>query len=323
MHANHSVEEFIVVGFTILTHYHQILFILLLILYLIIVTSNSITCYAIFHEPRLHTPMYFLIGVLSIIEISIVTAGYPTLFAVVLVGKAHISFTICLMQMYIIHSIIITENCLLNIMAYDRYLAINNPLRYHSIMTSRFCKILIHGCWLFGFLAPLALLILVSRAAFCGPNEIQHIVCDSSPLLTLSCEDNSLNVMADLVTSSFTLIFTFLSTVMTYTRILFTIFKMRTSQERKKAYSICATHLIMAIIFYGSVTFMYIKLQINYSTEYDLATAIHHFVLAPFFTPLIYSLCSKEVKNFLIKCFCSNKLSSADMQISRKTSSHQ
>ncbi|XP_053330353.1 olfactory receptor 6N1-like [Spea bombifrons] len=316
MYINHSIEGFIIVGFTNMNQYHKILFTPVVFLYIFIVLCNAVTSFAIFYEPRLHTPMYFLIGVLSVIEILIVTTGYPNLFAIVLVGNSYISFNNCLLQMYVFHSLLITENCLLNVMAYDRYLAIGNPLRYHSIMTFKFCKILIFGCWVFGFATPLGLLILVSRMPFCGPNEIRHLVCDSSPLLTLSCANNTLNVIVDLIISSFTLILTFVSVVITYIRILVRIMKMKTTEERKKAFSICASHLIMAVVFYGSVAFMYVQLQINYSTEYDLATAIHHFVLAPFFTPLIYGFRSREMRNFIIKCTRQKRRFSRNVRIS-------
>ncbi|KAM4690439.1 olfactory receptor 6N1-like [Rhinophrynus dorsalis] len=303
MMSNQSVSNFIIVGFSKIAQYQQLLSTLLLLLYFVIIIGNGIISFVILYDHRLHSPMYFLICTLSVIDVGIVTSVYPTLFSIVSTGKAQISFRCCLLQMYTFHSLVITENFLVNVMAYDRYIAIANALRYHAIMTSKFCKTLIYGCWLFGFMIPLILLILVSNIPFCGPNTIQHLFCDSSPLLSLSCENSSLNIIVDFAISSFTLTLTSLSIVMTYIKILFTIMKMRTKEERRKAFATCASHLIAAIFFYGSVAFMYIKLQISYSPEYDLATAIHHSVLTPLFSPLIYSFRSREIKNSIKKWF--------------------
>ncbi|XP_075462846.1 olfactory receptor 6N1-like [Ascaphus truei] len=302
MESNQSITEFIIVGFSNISSYHPLLFTLLLLLYFVIIIGNAVISFLILCDPHLHLPMYFFICTLSILEM-VVTAVYPTLFAIVLEGKARISFSSCLLQMYIFHSLVITENYLLSIMAYDRYVAICNSLRYHAIMTSKFCKALVSGCWLFGFMTPLLLLILVSRMPFCGSKEIHHLFCDSSPLLTLACADNSLNVIVDLAISSLTIIVTSIFILMTYTKILVAIMKMRTAEERRKAFSTCASHLIVVLVFYGSVAFMYIQLQISYSPAYDLATAIHHSLLTPLFSPIIYSLRSKEIKNSLKKYF--------------------
>ncbi|XP_075048029.1 olfactory receptor 6N1-like [Mixophyes fleayi] len=252
--------------------------------------------------------MYFFISTLSVVEISIVTTVYPTLFALFLNGKAYISFNCCFLQMYAFDAFLITENYLLSVMAYDRYIAICYALRYHTIMTLKFCKILICLCWLFGFLIPLVMIIMVTRLPFCGPNEIEHIYCDSSPLLTLACSNSALDVSMDLTVSSFTIVFNSVLIGIIYINILITILKMKTSEERKKAFSTCVSHLIMALVFYGSVAFMYIQLQASYSPEYDLATAIHQSTLTPLLSPLIYSFRNKEIKNFIKKQLYSKTL---------------
>ncbi|XP_075139576.1 olfactory receptor 6N2-like [Leptodactylus fuscus] len=247
--------------------------------------------------------MYYFLFTLSLTEIGIVTTVYPTLLTLVLEGTAYISFNGCFTQMYIFHSLVISENFLLSAMAYDRYIAICQALRYHTIMTMRSCKMLILLCSILGFLTPLPLLIMVSRLPFCGPNTIQHLFCDSAPLLTLACANNHVNIILDLMISSLTITLTSLSIFVTYINILISILKMKTSEERKKAFSTCASHLIMAFLFYGSISFMYIELQTNYSSQYDLATAIHHSVLTPLFSPLIYSFRNKDILNFLKRSF--------------------
>ncbi|XP_068111007.1 olfactory receptor 6N1-like [Hyperolius riggenbachi] len=229
----------------------------------------------------------------------IVITVYPTIFPIVLNGKAHVSFNCCFLQMYIFHSLIITENYLLNIMAYDRYIAICKALHYHSIMTLHLSKTLIYLCWIIGFITPLTWVILGYNLPFCGPNEIQHLFCDSSPLLDLACTTNDVTVLIDLIISSFTIILTSVSITATYASILVRILKMKISEDRKKALSTCASSLIISVVFYGSAALMYIQLQRSYSPEYDFATAIHHSFLTPLLSLLVYSFRNKDIKNFL------------------------
>ncbi|XP_075700768.1 olfactory receptor 6N2-like [Rhinoderma darwinii] len=301
MYKNQTITEFIVVGFASITNYHAFLFVLFLFLYIIITTGNGITFAVIVLDYHLHIPMYFFIGTLSIVEICIVTTVYPTLFALFLKGREYISFNYCLLQMYAFDAFLITENYLLSIMAYDQYVAISKALRYHTIMTLKFCNLLICLCWLLGFLSPLAMIIMISGLPFCGPNEIEHLFCDSSPLLTLSCANSNVDVTMDLSVSSFSIILNSIFIVLIYTNILVTILKMKTSEERKKAFSTCMSHLLMSLFFYGSVAFMYINLQSTYSPDYDLAVSIHHSVFTPLLSPLVYSFRNKEIKNFLKK----------------------
>ncbi|KAM5129391.1 olfactory receptor 6N1-like [Mantella aurantiaca] len=255
----------------------------------------------IIFDSHLHTPMYFFICTLSVVEICIVTTVYPTMLVLFLEKKVYISLDYCFFQMYTFDAFLVTENYLLTAMAFDRYVAICWALRYHTIITLKTCKVLICLCWLLGFLSPLAMIIMVYRLPYCGPNIVEHIFCDSAPLLTLACSNSNLDVTMDLSVSSFTIIFNSILIVFIYSNILFTILKMRTSVERKKAFSTCTSHLIMSLVFYGSVAFMYIQLQRSYSPEYDLASAIHQSVLTPLLSPFVYSFRHKEIRRFLKK----------------------
>ncbi|XP_073493268.1 olfactory receptor 6N2-like [Phyllobates terribilis] len=301
MFNNRSVSEFVLVGFTSITHYHSILFILFFFLYIIITTGNGITFAVIVLNYRLHTPMYHFIAALSIIEICIVTTVYPTIFELFLKGRAYIPFDYCFFQMYSFDAFLITENYLLSIMAFDRFVAICKALRYQAIMTLKLCKILICLCWLLGLLSPLFMIAMVYQLPFCGPNEIEHLFCDSSPLLSLACANSNLDVTMDLSVSSFSIILNSIFIVLIYAKILATILKMKTSEERRKAFSTCMSHLFMSLFFYGSVVFMYINLQSMYSPAYDLAASIHHSVFTPLLSPLVYSFRNKQIKNFLKK----------------------
>ncbi|CAI9614726.1 unnamed protein product [Staurois parvus] len=301
MFINQSVTEFVIVGFKDIAdqYNHTLFFLLIIFLYIFISCGNAVVVLVIIFESRLHKPMYLFICTLSVVEICIVSTVYPTLLALFFKGKAYISFDHCFLQMYAFDAFLVMENYLLTAMAFDRYVAICKALQYHTIMTLKTCKILICLCWLLGFLSPLGTVILVYRLPYCGPNVVEHIFCDSSPLLTLACSNSDINVAMDLSVSSFTVILNSIFIVIIYSNILFVILKMRTSVERKKAFSTCTSHLIMSLIFYGSVAFMYIQLQESYSAEYDLASAIHQSVLTPLLSPLVYSFRNKEIKSFL------------------------
>ncbi|XP_069805679.1 olfactory receptor 6N1-like [Dendropsophus ebraccatus] len=301
MYNNQSVVEFIVVGFTDITPFHTLLFILFFSLFLIITAGNGIIFAVVVLDYHLHTPMYLFIGTLSFVEICIVITVYPTIFILFLKGRANINVNFCFLQMYAFDAFLVTENYLLSIMAYDRYLAICKALRYHTIMTLKSSKILICLCWFLGLLSPLAMIIMVSHLPFCGPNEIEHLFCDSSPLLTLACASSKLDVTMDLSVSSFSIILNSIIITLIYINILVTILKMKTSEERRKAFSTCLSHLLMSLFYYGSVAFLYMNLQSTYSPAYDLAASIHHSVFTPLLSPLVYSFRNKEIKNFLKK----------------------
>ncbi|XP_068121713.1 olfactory receptor 6N1-like [Hyperolius riggenbachi] len=296
---NQSVSEFVIIGFDYFTPYLELFFPLFLCLFIFITVGNGIVMLVILVNSRLHKPMYLFICALSVAEIGIVTTVYPTMLALFLGGKTSISFGFCLLQMYAFDMFLVTENFHLAVMAFDRYVAICLALRYHMIMTLKTSRTLIFSCWLVGFLSPLAMILLVAQLPFCGPNEVEHIFCDAAPLLTLACTSTNLDVTMDLTVSSVTIILNSIFIVFIYTNILFVILKMRTSEERNKAFSTCTSHLVMACVFYGSAAFMYIQLQQSYSSEYDLAAAIHHSVLTPLLSPLVYSFRNKEISNCL------------------------
>ncbi|KAM4663624.1 olfactory receptor 6N2-like [Discoglossus pictus] len=210
--------------------------------------------------------------------------------------------------MYLFHSLGITENYMLNVMAYDRYVAICNPLQYHVIMTSKFCKILICSCWFIGFMSPLSLLILLSQLSFCGSNEIFHVFCDSSPLLNLACVDTSASHILDFAIGLGMIIITSAFILLIYVRIMVTILNMKLAEERKRAFSTCFSHFVIVLIFYASVAFMYTVLHGDYTAELEQAVAINYSVLTPLFNPIIYSFRNKEIKNGLKKIFQPMKL---------------
>jgi olfactory receptor len=162
-------------------------------------------------------------------------------------------------------------------------------------MTSTLCAKMAAGCWTCGFLCPISEIILVSQLPFCDYNEIQHIFCDFPPLLSLACKDTSTNVLVDFAINAFIILVTFLFIMASYGRIIGAVLKIKTVAGRKKAFSTCASHLIVVLIFFGSIIFMYVRLKKSYSLTLDRTLAVVYSVLTPLANPIIYSLRNKEL----------------------------
>ncbi|XP_007441181.1 olfactory receptor 6N2-like [Python bivittatus] len=293
---NHTkVIEFIIVGFPNLQQFQNILFILLLLVYLFTIFGNLLIFTIIHTDCRLHTPMYFFISILSFLEIWYTATTIPKMLSNLLSERKSISFTGCLLQTYFFHSLGATECYLLTAMAYDRYLAICKPLRYPSVMTTKMCTQMAASCWICGFMCPITEVILVSKLPFCGPNQIKHIFCDFPPLLSLACTDTSINVLVDFAVNASIILVTFLFIMVSYVKIIQTVLKIKTAESREKAFSTCASHLTIVVLFFGSIIFMYVRLKTSYSLEYDRAFAVIYAVLTPLVNPIIYSLRNKEI----------------------------
>lgn len=266
-----------IVGFSGLESSRHFIFVMLLLVYFLIISGNITIVLVIWGDPQLHTPMYMFAGMLSFLDICYTAVTIPQMLVIFWIARVYIAVSSCLLQMYFFHSLGITENYLLTVMAYDRFLAICNPLRYTTIMTSRCCKVLVFCCCLCGFMSLVTKLALVSFLPFCGSNAIHHLFCDLSPLLHVACADTSLNVIADFIINSCIIILTTLIIALTYN-----------AAGRRKAFSTCAAHPSVVLIFFGSVAFMYIRPQKIYAPAYDQLVTINYTVLTPLLNPLVY-----------------------------------
>ncbi|XP_030050783.1 olfactory receptor 6N2-like [Microcaecilia unicolor] len=304
-----TVTEFIIAGFPGIEDIRPILFMLLLLTYLLIITGNIIIFTAIWIQPRLHAPMYIFIAVLSFLELWYTAVTIPKMLYNLLDATRLISFRGCFLQTYFFHALGITEILLLTSMAYDRYLAICNPLHYPTLMTSKFGLKLASSCWLCGFLYPLPEIILISRLPFCGPNVIDHIFCDLPPLLSLACTDTSLSVLVDFMFNAFILLGPCLLILLSYIMIIQTVLRIRSSEGRKKAFSTCGSHLIVVTMFFGTTSFMYVRLTKTYSLTYDRLFSVVYSVLTPLMNPVIYSLRNKEIRDAIWKMMTGGQLS--------------
>ncbi|CAI9555071.1 unnamed protein product [Staurois parvus] len=292
------VTQFIIVGFPDLGGSEALLFLLLSISFIFTLSGNITIIALICTHRQLHVPLYIFVAILSFLEIWYTTVTVPKMLTNLQNVKT-ISYVGCLLQIYFFHSLGITETYILTAMAFDRYLAICDPLRYPSVMTTACCFQMAACCWVIGFLGPLTQVILLSHLFLCRSNRVEHIFCDFAPLMSLACSDIALNVKVDFVINFFIIFVSFTCILMSYFKIISTVLKIKTAEGRKKAFSTCGAHLTVVFLFYGSVCFMYVRpVKIN-SPNYDRVMAVIYSVLTPMCNPVIYSLRNQEIRKVL------------------------
>ncbi|XP_077321059.1 olfactory receptor 6N2-like [Lithobates pipiens] len=294
------VTQFIIVGFPDLGGYEVLLFFFLCLAYIFTLSGNITIITLICTNNQLHVPLYLFVAELSFLEIWYTTVTIPKMLSILLNVKI-IPYVGCLLQMYFFHVLGATETYLLTAMAYDRYMAICNPLRYPSIMTIISCFELAACCWVIGFLGPLTQIILLSHLIFCGSNRVEHIFCDFNPVMNLACSDFSLNVTVNFTINSILLFFAFTCIILSYIKIISSVLKIKTAEGRKKAFSTCGAHLTVVFLFFGSACFMYVRPIKTHIVNYDRILAVVYSVLTPMCNPVIYSLRNQEIRRILRK----------------------
>lgn len=291
------VTEFILLGLTDRDELKVFLFILFLLIYVISLVGNLGMFMLIHITPKLHTPMYHFLRSLSFVDACYSSVFAPTLLLNFFVERETISFSACILQYFLFASLLTTEGFLLAAMAFDRYVAIVNPLTYTVVMTKLICVLLVLGSCLGGTITSLTHTIGLIKLSFCGPNVISHFFCDLPPLLKLSCSDTSMNELLLLVFSGVIAITTLLTMVLSYIFIVAAILRIRSAAGRHKAFSTCASHLTAVTLFYGSISFSYIQPSSQYSLEQEKVVSVFYTLVIPMLNPLIYSLRNKEVKD--------------------------
>ncbi|XP_029431382.1 olfactory receptor 1020-like [Rhinatrema bivittatum] len=301
-----SVKEFLLLGFTNVPHLKIVLFVAFLVMYLITLLGNLGIIVLIQLDPRLHTPMYFFLSNLSFVDLWCSSAIAPKTLTNFLSENKTISYLGCAAQLYFFVAFACTDNFLLAAMAYDRYVAICNPLLYPIVMTRKVCTQLVICSYLTSFLYSLVQTGTTFRLSFCRSNEINHFFCDIPPLLKISCTDTYINEIVLPIFAASVTLFSILVILVSYISILFTILKMRSAEGRRKAFSTCASHFSSVTLFYGTVLFMYMRPTSSYSLEQDRIVAIFYTVMIPMLNPLIYSLRNQEVQAALKKTISRN-----------------
>ncbi|XP_075388355.1 olfactory receptor 11G2-like [Tenrec ecaudatus] len=303
-----SVTHFILLGFPSSPERQLLYFGLFSVTYTLTLMGNTAIACAVQRDRRLHIPMYIFLGNFSFLEICYVTTTVPNMLANFLSTSKSISFVRCFAQFYFFFSFGCDEGFYLCIMAFDRYLAICRPLHYPRIMTKELYTGLVIFGWSCGPILFITPVILISQLPYCGPNIIDHFMCDPVPLMMLSCSEDT---TTQFVYSTFNTIFmvgTFLFILCSYVLVILAVLRMPSAASKRKAFSTCASHLTVVVLFYGSIMMMYVLPGSGHPVELQKLVTLFYSVITPLCNPLIYSLRNKEMKAALRKVFGTEKL---------------
>ncbi|KAM8960638.1 olfactory receptor 6B1-like [Pelodytes ibericus] len=300
---NMTTITFTLLGFPTSQHIQIVLFFTFLFIYLLTIVENILVIGIIWRSSTLRKPMYFFLGQLSFLEMWYVTVTVPKLLAIILAESKQISLAACLSQLYFFISLFCTECVLLAVMALDRYVAICNPLHYITVMNWNMCLLLALGSWFTGFLISLIKVYYISHLNYCRSGQINHFYCDISPLLNLACTDMKVAEMVDFILALLILLVPLILMFISYSYILFTIFQIPTSSGRQKAFSTCASHVAVVVIFYSATLFMYARPSRAQSYNYNKLISVIYTVITPLVNPIIYCLRNKEVKKAIWTLF--------------------
>uniref|UniRef100_A0A8C8VFG0 Olfactory receptor n=1 Tax=Pelusios castaneus TaxID=367368 RepID=A0A8C8VFG0_9SAUR len=292
---NHTtVTDFILLGFTEDPETQEIFFVVFLVIYLTNVGGNLGMIFIITIDSQLHTPMYFFLWNLSFCDFCYSSAIAPKMLVGFLHGRQSISFAGCTVQFFLFGVFMNTGLYTMAAMAYDRYVAICNPLLYSTIMSGKVCVQLVVASY---FASAVNIMIHTGATVPLCSNTINHFFCDIPPILKLSCSSTDLNelvlfvlgVLAGLGTLTFILI--------SYFYIVSSILKIHSAEGKHKAFSTCTSHLMAITLFYGAMIFAYLRPTSSYYLDQDKLASLSYTVVIPMLNPLIYSLRNKEVKD--------------------------
>ncbi|XP_036617834.1 olfactory receptor 2AP1-like [Trichosurus vulpecula] len=290
-----TLTDFILLGLTDASEFQVVVFLFLFLIYVSSVISNLTIITLTLLDSHLQTPMYFFLRNFSILEIFFTSVFTPRILLSISTGNKTISFAGCFLQYFFAIFLGATEFYLLAAMSYDRYVAIKKPLHYMTIMSSRVCILLIFCSWLAGFLIAAPAVLMASFLDFCSSNIINHYYCDTTPLLKLSCSDTDLVELVDSLLAIVTLMSTLGLVIVSYSNIIQTILRFPSSQQRKKAFSTCSSHMIVISLSYGSCIFMYIKPSAKEDFTFHKEVSMFPTAITPLLNPFIYTLRNKQV----------------------------
>ncbi|XP_058544978.1 olfactory receptor 5D18 [Neofelis nebulosa] len=294
---NKTGAVFTLLGFSDYPELQVPLFLIFLAIYSVTVVGNIGMIVIIKINSKLHTPMYFFLSHLSFVDFCYSSIIVPKTLANLVVEDRTISLSGCVVQFFFFCTFVVAESFLLAVMAYDRFVAICNPLLYTAAMSQKLCAMLVVGSYVWGVACSLILTCSAVRLSFQGFNTINHFFCEFSALLSLSCSDIYINQLLLFIFATFNEISTLLIILMSYVFIIVTILKMRSASGRRKAFSTCASHLTAITIFHGTILFLYCVPNSKNSRHTVKVASVFYTVVIPMLNPLIYSLRNKDVKD--------------------------
>ncbi|KAM4826539.1 olfactory receptor 2V2 [Thomomys bottae] len=296
-----ATDDFILLGIFSHSPTDIVLFSVVVAVFAVALWGNILLIFLIYTDPRLHTPMYFFLSQLSLMDLMLVCTNVPKMAANFLSGRKSISFVGCGLQIGLFVCLVGSEALLLGLMAYDRYVAISHPLHYPILMNQKVCLQIVGSSWAFGIIDGMVQMAVVMTFPYCGLRVVNHFFCEMLSLLKLACVDTSLFEKVVFVCCVFMLLFPFSIIVASYARILGTVLGMRSAQSQKKALVTCTSHLTAVSFFYGAAMFIYLRPRKYRAPSHDKVVSIFYTVLTPMLNPLIYSLRNREVMGALRK----------------------
>ncbi|XP_057342729.1 olfactory receptor 6C6 [Manis pentadactyla] len=303
--------EFILLGLTDDPQLQIVIFLFLFLNYTLSLIGNLTIILLTLLDLRLKTPMYFFLRNFSFLEILFITVCIPRYLITIMTGEKSISYNHCAAQLFFILLLGVTEFYLLTAMSYDRYVAICAPLHYPIIMNSKVCYQLVLGSWITGFLIIFPPIAMGLKLDFCASKTIDHFMCETSPILQISCTDTHVLELMSFILAVVTLVVTLVLVIVSYTYIIKTILKFPSTQQRTKAFSTCTSHMIVVSITYGSCIFVYIKPSAKERVTVSKGVALLYTSVAPLLNPFIYTLRNQQVKeviwDMLQKMWCFSK----------------
>ncbi|NP_001000487.1 olfactory receptor Olr962 isoform X1 [Rattus norvegicus] len=296
---NQSMElDFILLGLTDDPGLQIVVFLFLFLNYMASLLGNLVIVLLTLLDPCLKTPMYFFPRNFSFLEIMFTTVCIPRFLTTIVTGDKTISYNSCASQLFFYLLLGVTEFYLLAAMSYDRYVAICRPLHYPIIMNSRVCHQLVLSSWVTGFLIIFPPVAMGLKLDFCDSRVIDHFMCETSPILQISCTDTHVLEMMSFVLAVVTLVVTLVLVSLSYSFIIKTTMNFPSAQQRTKAFSTCTSHMIVVSTMYGSCIFMYIKPSARERVTMSKNVALLYTSIAPLLNPFIYTLRNRQVKEF-------------------------
>ncbi|XP_048213621.1 olfactory receptor 2T27-like [Perognathus longimembris pacificus] len=299
---NKTSTDFILLGLFPGFKYPNLLILTILLIYTVAFAGNSILLLLIWLDSHLHTPMYFLLSQLSVIDLAYISSTVPKTVTNYFTGKKSISYLACASQMFFFLTLGLAECILLTLMAYDRYIAVCNPLRYTVLMSPKVCLQMAVTAWTGAVLAALVHTIYPMHFPVCGSREINHYFCEMPAILRMSCVDTSVYEMVKFVSTIIFLLVPFILILASYVSIFLTVLKMNSRKGKNKALATCSSHLTVVSLYFGQAIFIYMTPSSSHTPEQDQVGAVLGTIVTPMLNPIIYSLRNKEVVGALQKC---------------------
>ncbi|VFV45240.1 olfactory receptor 2z1-like [Lynx pardinus] len=300
--SNQSVtSDFTLMGLLSHSGPHLVLFSLVAVIFTMGLLGNAILLFLIHTDSRLHTPMYFLLSQLSLLDVGFLLVTIPKMAANFLQGEGSISFGGCAAQMFFLMLMGVSEGVLLSLMSYDRYVAVCHPLHYPVLMRRQVCLLVVGTSWLSGVLVASIQTSITLHFPYCASHTVDHFFCELPALLKLSCADTSAYELSLSISGVLILLLPLSLITTSYSHVLRAVLCMHSAETRHKAFTTCSSHITVVGLFYGAAMFMYMVPGTYHSPQQDNVVSLFYSLVTPTLNPLIYSLRNREVRMALVK----------------------